>query len=77
VLRFPATAEVFDLRSAGLVMGILGLFENLLGAAIGVWGAGYLFDMVGNYQIVYWTGLCISVGAVILAAMVKPSRQPG
>lgn len=76
VLRFPATAEVFDLRSAGLVMGILGLFENVLGAAVGVWGAGCIFDMAGNYQIVYWTGLCISVGAVILAAMVKPSGQP-
>lgn len=76
VLRFPATAEAFGLRSAGLVMGILGLFENVLGAAVGVWGAGYIFDMAGSYRIVYWTGLCISFGAVILAAMVKPSGQP-
>lgn len=73
VLRFPATAAVFDLRSAGLIMGILGLFENVLGTGIGVWGAGYVFDAIGNYQLVYWTGLAISVGAVILAAMVRPS----
>lgn len=77
VLRFPATVAVFGLRSAGLSMGILGLFENVLGAGIGVWGAGYVFDAVGNYQPVYWVGLCISFGAVILAAMVKPLGRVG
>jgi len=72
VLRYPATAEVFGLRSAGLMMGILGIFENVMGAAIGVWMAGYVFDKAGSYWPMYWTGLGIAVGAVILASMVKP-----
>jgi MFS family permease len=75
VLRYPATAEVFGLRSAGLIMGILGLFENVLGAGLGIWGAGYVFDTVGSYRPVYWSGLAISVGAVILAALVKPAER--
>ena len=75
VLRFPATAEVFGLRSAGLIMGILGIFENVVGAGIGVWMAGYVFDMAGNYWPVYWTGLGIAVGAVILACKVKPIQK--
>jgi len=72
VLRFPATTEVFGLRSAGLMMGILGIFENVAGAGIGVWLAGYVFDMTGNYWPVYWIGLGIAVGATILASMIKP-----
>ena len=73
VLRYPATVEVFGLRSAGLVMAILGIFENVVGAGIGVWMAGYVFDVAGNYQSIYWTGLGISIGAVILASMVRRS----
>ena len=75
VLRFPATIEVCGLRSAGFIMGILGLFENVLGAGIGIWGAGYVFDTVRSYQPVYWSGLAISVGAVILAALVRPLEK--
>lgn len=72
VLRYPATASAFGLKSAGLIMGIMGLFENVLGSAIGVWVAGYVFDQVGNYWPIYWTGLFIAIGGVILAAMIKP-----
>ncbi len=75
VLRFPATAEAFGLRSAGLVMGIMGIFENVIAAAIGVWFAGYLFDFMGNYRPVYWTGLGIATAGLILASMVKPGAQ--
>ena len=75
VLRYPATAEVFGLRCAGLMMGILGIFENVAGAGVGVWLAGYVFDMSGNYWPMYWTGLGIAMGAVILASMVKPIQK--
>jgi MFS family permease len=76
VLRYPATAEVFGLRSAGLIMGILGIFENVVGAGIGVWLAGYVFDMAGNYWPIYWIGLGIAVGATLLAGMIKPIQKP-
>ena len=72
VLRYLATAEIFGLRAAGLMMGILSIFESVLGAAIGVWAAGYVFDIVGNYRPIFWTGLGIAAGGVILASRVKP-----
>ncbi|MFC1911039.1 MFS transporter [Chloroflexota bacterium] len=75
VLRFPATAAAFGTRSAGLVMGIMGIFENVIAAAIGVFMAGWVFDLVGSYQPIYWSGLGVSLVGVILAAMVKPSEQ--
>jgi hypothetical protein len=58
-----------------LMMGILWIFENVVGAGVGVWLAGYVFDMSGNYWPMYWTGLGIAIGAVILAAMVKPMQK--
>lgn len=78
VLRYPAAAAAFGLRSAGVVMGVLGLFENFLAAAFGVWLAGFIFDTVGNYWPVYWIGLGISVAGVILAGLVKskPKKAP-
>jgi len=73
VLRYPATAQAFGTRSAGLIMGVMGLFENVLAAAIGVYLAGYIFEITGNYQPVYWMGLAISFMGVILAGLVKPA----
>lgn len=76
VVRFSATAEAFGLRSAGVVMAALGMAENTVAAALGVWLAGYLFDITGTYSIIYIIGLVISIGGVILAAMVKPVARP-
>jgi membrane protein implicated in regulation of membrane protease activity len=53
-------------------MGILGLFENLLASAFGIWIAGYIFDIAGNYWPVYWMGLALSVLGIILAGLVRP-----
>jgi MFS family permease len=71
-LRFPATAVAFGLRSAGVIMGVMGVFENLLASAFGIWLAGYIFDIAGNYWPVYWVGLGVSIAGIILAGMVKP-----
>lgn len=71
-LRFPATAVAFGLREAGVIMGIMGLFENLLASAFGIWLAGYIFDIAGNYWPVYWIGLGISIIGIILAGLLKP-----
>ena len=59
----------------GLMMDILGVFENVIAAAIGVSFAGYLFDFAGNYWPVYWTGLGVAIAGVILASMVKPAAH--
>ena len=56
-------------------MGIMGIFENVVAASIGVCFAGYLFDLIGNYWPIYWSGLGISIRGVILASMVRPLAE--
>ena len=55
-----------------LLMGVLGLAEQ--GAAsIGSYFAGYIFDTVGNYNPVFWTGIAISTIGIILTWLLKPA----
>jgi len=72
VLRFALTSEVFGIVSLGLVMGVLGLAESGA-AAFGSYFAGYIFDLVGNYQAAFWMGIAVSVTGGILAFLLKPA----
>ena len=72
VLRVGITSEVFGLASLGLVMGILGFAES--GAAtFGSFFAGYIFDVLGSYQLVFWAGIGVSIAGIILAWLLKPA----
>jgi predicted MFS family arabinose efflux permease len=46
-------------------MGIV-FFSHQLGSFLGGWGAGRLYDVQGNYDLVWW----ISVGLGIFAAVI-------
>ncbi len=72
VLRFALTSEVFGLASLGLVMGAMGMAEQVT-AAFGSYIAGYIFDVVGNYQPVFWIGMGISLMGILLAWGLKPA----
>jgi MFS family permease len=72
VLRFALTSEVFGLASLGLVLGALGVAEQTT-AAFGSYIAGYIFDVVGNYQPVFWIGIGISLMGILLASGLKPA----
>ncbi len=74
VLRFALTSEVFGLGSLGLVMGALGVAEAGA-AAFGSYFAGYIFDVVGNYRPVFWTGIGVSIMGILLAWWLKPPVQ--
>jgi MFS family permease len=71
VLRFALTSEVFGLASLGLFMGALGFAEQAT-AAFGSYIAGYIFDVVGHYQPVFWIGVGISIVGILLAWRLKP-----
>jgi MFS family permease len=71
VLRFSLTSEVFGIASLGLVMGILGVAESVA-ATVGSYFAGYIFDVFGNYQPVFWLGMGISLMGILLAWLLKP-----
>jgi cyanate permease len=59
------------MASLGLVMGILGVAESVA-ATFGSYFAGYIFDVFGSYQLVFWMGIGISVTGILLAWLLKP-----
>ncbi len=74
VLRFSVSSEAFGLASIGVVMGVLGLAEAIA-ASFGSYFAGYIFDVVGNYQPAFWLGIAISVIGIGLSNMKFASKQ--
>ena len=72
VLRFAVTSEAFGLVSLGLLMGILE--PAAAGAStFGSYFAGYLFDIVGNYDPAFWTGIAVSIIGIVLTSALKPA----
>lgn len=72
VLRFALTSEVFGLVSLGLFMGALGAAESCA-ATFGSYFAGYLFDLFGSYQLIFWMGIGVSMMGTLLAWLLKPA----
>lgn len=53
-------AQIYGVRYMGTLYGIV-FFSHQLGSFIGVWLGGRLYDLYGNYTLVWWVG--IGVGA--------------
>jgi predicted MFS family arabinose efflux permease len=58
-------AQVFGLRFMATLFGIVFL-SHQLGSFLGVWLGGYLFDRTGTYDVVWWTGVVLSVIAALV-----------
>ena len=76
VLRFAITSEAFGLVSLGVVMGALALAEAIA-AGLGTYFAGYIFDVVGSYQPVFFIGIALSTMAMLLVWLLKPAVKGG
>jgi MFS family permease len=71
VLRFSVVSEAFGLASLGLIMGVLGIAESG-SATLGAYMAGYIFDRMGNYQLIFWIGVAVSLAGALLATLLRP-----
>ncbi|MCZ6522792.1 MAG: MFS transporter [Alphaproteobacteria bacterium] len=58
-------AQVFGPRYLTTLFGIV-FFSHQLGAFLGVWLGGYLFDATGSYDIVWWLVVALSLAAALL-----------
>lgn len=58
-------AQMFGLPFMGLLYGIVFL-SHQLGSFSGVWLGGYLFDMTGSYDVVWWAACAIAVVTALL-----------
>ncbi|MFC2047493.1 MFS transporter [Chloroflexota bacterium] len=67
----PIVARIFGLRSHGLIYGIAG-FSFTIGAAIGPFLAGYIFDVTGGYEMAFLVSAIVGLIGLILTTLLVP-----
>jgi MFS family permease len=73
VSQSPLVATLFGLKSHGSIYGCIGLGFTL-GAALGPYFTGYIFDMTGSYHIALLVCAFASIAALIFSFFIKPLR---
>lgn len=63
-------AHIYGLRYMGTLYGIV-FFSHQLGAFLGVWLGGKLYDLYGDYTAVWWVGVGIGAFSAIVHLPVK------
>ena len=58
-------SQIFGLRYMGMLYGIVFL-SHQLGAFVGVWLGGYIFDSTGSYAIAWWTAVALAVASAVI-----------
>ncbi|MFC2003075.1 MFS transporter [Chloroflexota bacterium] len=67
----PIVAELFGLVSHGVILG-LATFSFTVGAALGPFQAGYIFDLTSSYQTAFLIFGVVAVLGLLLTAILKP-----
>lgn len=73
-LGSPLAAELFGIRSHGLILGVIG-FCHTIGGAVGPFMAGYIFDVTGSYQTAFLVCIASSIVGLILALTLRPVKK--
>jgi len=71
----PLVAGLFGLSSHGLILGVMNVVGFTLGAAIGPFVAGHIFDVTGSYQLAFIVSGALSVVGLILTALLSPTEK--
>jgi predicted MFS family arabinose efflux permease len=56
---------MFGPKYMGTLMGIV-FFSHQVGAFLGVWLGGRLYDQTGSYEVVWWLGVALGIFAAIV-----------
>lgn len=67
----PIVAELFGISSHGALFGIV-VFSGTVGGAIGPILAGYIFDLVSSYRLVFFSLAGFAIAALILTSFLRP-----
>ena len=72
-------AHIYGLRYMGTLYGIV-FFSHQLGSFLGVWLGGRMYDIYGDYTLVWWVGVAVGAFSAIVHLPIKESplksRQP-
>jgi MFS family permease len=74
VSHSPLVAELFGLRSHGLIFGVFAVSVSW-GAATGPFLTGYLFDVTNSYQMAFLLCAIIGLTGILFAVFLRQSRH--
>lgn len=63
-------AVMFGTRYLGMLGGIV-FFSHQIGSFLGVWLGGYLFDIYGSFDPVWWLGVALGIFAAVVHWPIK------
>ncbi|MEM9582252.1 MAG: MFS transporter [Pseudomonadota bacterium] len=66
-------AHIYGLRYMGTLYGIV-FFSHQLGSFLGVWLGGTLYDLTGNYTMVWWVGVGVGALSAIVHLPIREMR---
>ena len=73
-IQSPLVAGLFGLSSHGVIYGVIyGGFT--VGAAIGPFLTGYIYDLTESYQVAFLTCAAIGIVGIILAIVLRPIKR--
>ena len=58
-------SDIFGMKFMGTLFG-LAFVSHQLGSFIGVWAGGWLYDIHGNYDVIWWSAIALGVIAALL-----------
>lgn len=58
-------SDIFGMKYMGTLFG-LAFVSHQLGSFIGVWAGGWLYDIHGNYDVIWWSAIALGVIASLL-----------
>lgn len=68
-------AHIYGLRYMGTLYGIV-FFSHQLGGFLGVWLGGRMYDIYGDYNLVWWIGIGVGAFSAIVHLPIKEKRSP-
>ncbi len=68
-------AIMFGTRHLGLLGGVVFL-SHQVGSFLGVWMGGFLYDIYGSYDIVWWLGVALGLFAAIVHLPIREAAVP-
>ena len=66
-------AHIYGLRYMGTLYGLV-FFSHQIGSFLGVWMGGRLYDATGDYTLVWWIGIGVSVFSTLIHIPIKEER---
>ena len=66
-------AHLYGLRYMGTLYGLV-FFSHQLGSFVGVWLGGRMYDLTGDYTLVWWIGVAVGAFSAIVHLPIKENR---